>query len=200
MINKQIYPKTKRIPLSNKIYVTEKIDGSNLGLFNLNDKLYIAQRGLVFSIDEIEEVKSKMYRGLYAWLKENAENIKLNQNSCIFGEWLGMGQIKYGEIFNEKLLMFAKANVDDEFNVTNLNYDHNLFKYSFINEERPTFIGIVPMVSVLNKMPTKEELDKLYADYSILVNRKVEGLIVNFNNNILKYVRFKNGKEQEHHE
>ena len=200
MINKQIYPKTKRIPLSNTIYVTEKIDGSNLGLFNLNDKLYIAQRGLVFSIDEIEEVKSKMYRGLYAWLKENAENIKLNNNSCIFGEWLGMGQIKYGEIFNEKLLMFAKANVDDEFNVTNLNYDHNLFKYSFTTEERPTFIGIVPTAAVLNKMPTKEELDKLYANYSILVNRKVEGLIINFNNNILKYVRFKNGKEQEHHE
>ena len=200
MINKQIYPKTKRIPLSNTIYVTEKIDGSNLGLFNLNDKLYIAQRDLVFSIDEIEEIKDKMYKGLYAWLKENAENIKLNNNSCIFGEWLGMGQIKYGEIFNEKLLMFAKANVDDEFNVTNLKYDHNLFKYSFINEERPTFIGLVPMVSVLNKMPTKEELDKLYTDYSNLVNRKVEGLIINFNNNILKYVRFKNGKEQEHHE
>lgn len=200
MINKQIYPKTKRIPLSNTIYVTEKIDGSNLGLFNLNDKLYIAQRGLVFSIDEIEEIKEKMYKGLYAWLKENAENIKLNNNSCIFGEWLGMGQIKYGEIFNEKLLMFAKANIDDEFNVTNLKYDHNLFKYSFINEERPTFIGLVPMVSVLNKMPTKEELDKLYIDYSNLVNRKVEGLIVNFNNNILKYVRFKNGKEEEHHE
>ena len=200
MINKQIYPKTKRIPLSNTIYVTEKIDGSNLGIFNLNDKLYIAQRGLVFSIDEVEELKDKMYKGLYAWLKENAENIKLNQNSCIFGEWLGMGQIKYGEIFNEKLLMFAKANVDDEFNVTNLNYDHSLFKYSFINEERPSFIGIVPIVAVLNKMPTKEELDKLYVDYSNLVNRKVEGLIINFNNNILKYVRFKNGKEEEHHE
>ena len=200
MINKQIYPKTKRIPLSNTIYVTEKIDGSNLGIFNLNDKLYIAQRGLVFSIDEIEEVKSKMYKGLYAWLKENAENIKLNQNSCIFGEWLGMGQIKYGEIFNEKLLMFAKANVDDEFNVTNLKYDHSLFKYSFINEERPTFIGLVPMVSILNEMPTKEELDKIYENYLNLVNRKVEGLIINFNNNILKYVRFKNGKEEEHHE
>mgnify|MGYP000844434997 CR=1 FL=1 len=200
MINKQIYPKTKRIPLSNTIYITEKIDGSNLGLFNLNDKLYIAQRGLVFSIDEIEEIKEKMYRGLYSWLKENAENIKLNNNSCIFGEWLGMGQIKYGEIFNEKLLMFAKANIDDEFNVTNLKYDHSLFKYSFTNEGRPTFIGIVPIVAVLNKMPTKEELDKLYADYSNLVNRKVEGLIVNFNNNILKYVRFKNGKEEEHHE
>jgi len=160
MINKQIYPKTKRIPLSSAIYVTEKIDGSNLGLFNLNDKLYIAQRGLVFSIDEIEEVKSKMYKGLYAWLKENAENIKLNNNSCIFGEWLGMGQIKYGEIFNEKLLMFAKANVDDEFNVTNLNYDHSLFKYSFINQERPTFIGIVPIAAVLNKMPTKEETEE----------------------------------------
>ena len=200
MINKQIYPKTKRIPLSNTIYVTEKIDGSNLGLFNLNDKLYIAQRGLVFSIDEIEETKDKMYRGLYAWLKENAENIKLNNNSCIFGEWLGMGQIKYGKIFNEKLLMFAKANIDDEFNVTNLKYDHSLFKYSFINEERPTFIGIVPIVAILNKMPTKEELDKLYVDYSNLVNRKVEGLIINFNNNILKYVRFKNGKEEEHHE
>ena len=200
MINKQIYPKTKRIPLSNTIYVTEKIDGSNLGLFNLNDKLYIAQRGLVFSIDEIEEIKDKMYRGLYSWLKENAENIKLNNNSCIFGEWLGMGQIKYGEIFNEKLLMFAKANIDDEFNVTNLKYDHSLFKYSFINEERPTSIEIVPIVAILNKMPTKEELDKLYLDYSNLVNRKVEGLIVNFNNNILKYVRFKNGKEQEHHE
>ena len=200
MINKQIYPKTKRIPLSNTIYVTEKIDGSNLGLFNLNDKLYIAQRGLVFSIDEIEEIKDKMYKGLYAWLKENAENIKLNNNSCIFGEWLGMGQIKYGEIFNGRLLMFAKANIDDEFNVTNLKYDHVLFKYSFINEERPIFIGIVPMVAILNKMPTKEELDKLYLDYSNLVNRKVEGLIINFNNNILKYVRFKNGKEEEHHE
>ena len=63
MINKQIYPKTKRIPLSNTIYVTEKIDGSNLGLFNLNDKLYIAQRGLVFSIDEIEEFLEEVRKG-----------------------------------------------------------------------------------------------------------------------------------------
>lgn len=42
---KEIYPKTKRVSCrGDKVYLTEKLDGSNLVFFKKEDLLFIAQR------------------------------------------------------------------------------------------------------------------------------------------------------------
>ena len=203
MIKKCIYPKTERVKVeqSNVCEVTEKLDGSNLCIFKKNDILYIAQRNNIFSIEEIEEVKDKLYSGLYAWLLEHKEVLgkELRNDSCVCGEWLGMGKLKYdvGE-FDKRYYMFAKANINDDFELYNIYYYHELFKYPFESLEIPSFIGIVPVAYELGIVPTKEKLDELYEKYCSKVNRNVEGFVVNYSNHITKYVRMKNGKLQEH--
>lgn len=200
MIKKEMYPKTQRLKCSgDKIQITEKLDGSNLVIFKKNDELYIAQRNNIFSINELEENKDKLYKGLYQWILDNKDNINLNSNSAICGEWLGMGQIKYTiDKFDKKYYMFAKANVDDEFNLYNLNYEHELFIYPFENQQIPNFIGIVPVVTELKVLPDKNYLDRIYKKYCEKEERNIEGFVINYNNNISKYVRMKNGKLKEH--
>lgn len=202
MIKKEIYPKTKRVSCKgDKVYITEKLDGSNLVIFKKDNELYIAQRKNIFKIDELEEVKSILYKGLYQWLVDNKDVLinELHNNSAICGEWLGMGCLKYTiDEFDKKWYMFAKANIEDDFNLYNLNYDHSLFIYPFISQEIPNFIGVVPEVVELNVLPTKEHLDSIYEKYCNKVNRNVEGFVVNYKNIITKYVRMKNGKLQEH--
>lgn len=202
MIKKEIYPKTKRVSCSgDKVYITEKLDGSNLVFFKKNDELYIAQRKTIINISELEEAKDKLYKGLYQWLLDNKDYLQeqLINDSAICGEWLGMGKLKYdvGE-FDKKWYMFAKANIDDEYNLYNLIYDHELFKYPFINQEIPKFIGVVPEITELIFLPTKENLDFIYETYTDGVKRDVEGFVVNYKNIIFKYVRMKNGKLEEH--
>lgn len=202
MIKKEIYPKTKRVSCSgDKVYITEKLDGCNLVFFKKNDELYFAQRRNIININELEEVKDILYKGLYQWLLDNKAYLQeqLINDSAICGEWLGMGCLKYTiDEFDKKWYMFAKANIDDEYNLYNLIYDHELFKYPFLNQEIPNFIGIVPEVAELVVLPTKEHLDSIYEKYSSKVNRNVEGFVVNYKNIITKYVRMKNGKLQEH--
>lgn len=204
MIKKGIYPKTKRVKCSgDKIYVTEKLDGSNLVFFKKNDIIHIAQRKNIYTINDIEntEIKGIMYKGLYQWLIDNKAILEeeLLENSVICGEWLGMGCLKYSvDEFDKRWYMFAKANIDDEYNLYNIIYDHNLFKYPFKNQMIPKFIGIVPNVAELNVLPNKEYLDSIYEKYCNKVKRNVEGFIVNHNNIISKYVRMKNGKLREH--
>lgn len=186
MIKKEIYPKTKRVSCAgDKVYITEKLDGSNLVFFKKDDELYIAQRKNIFKITELEDVKDILYKGLYQWLIDNKDVLidELHNNSAICGEWLGMGCLKY---------------TIDEFNLYNLNYEHSLFIYPFISQKIPTFIGIVPEVIELNVIPTKEHLDSIYEKYLSKVNRNVEGFVINYKNMITKYVRMKNGKLQEH--
>lgn len=202
MIKKEIYPKTKRVSCSgDKVYITEKLDGSNLVFFKKNDELYIAQRKTIINISELEEAKDKLYKGLYQWLLDNKDYLQeqLINDSAICGEWLGMGKLKYdvGE-FDKKWYMFAKANIDDEYNLYNLIYDHELFKYPFINQEIPKFIGVVLEITELIFLPTKENLDFIYETYTDGVKRDVEGFVVNYKNIIFKYVRMKNGKLEEH--
>lgn len=202
MIKKEIYPKTKRVScVGDKVYITEKLDGSNLVFFRKNEKLYIAQRNNIFCIDELEEAKGILYKGLYQWLIEHKAVLEngIHEGSAICGEWLGMGALKYdvGE-FDKRWYMFAKANIDDNFNLYNLVYDHSLFIYPFICQEIPSFIGIVPEVGELNVIPNKEHLDSIYEKYVSKVNRNVEGFVVNYKNIITKYVRMKNGKLREH--
>lgn len=202
MIKKEIYPKTKRVSCSgDKVYITEKLDGSNLVFFKKDNELYVAQRKNIFKITELEEVKSVLYKGLYQWLIDNKDVLiqELHNDSAICGEWLGMGQIKYSvDEFDKRFYMFAKANIDDEFNLYNLIYDHNLFIYPFVSQEIPKFIGVVPEVIELLVLPTKEYLDSIYETYTNRTKRNVEGFVLNYKNIITKYVRMKNGKLQEH--
>lgn len=202
MIKKEIYPKTKRVSCAgDKVYLTEKLDGSNLVFFKKYDILYFAQRNNIISVDEIEEQKRILYKGLYRWLMDNKGYLQeqLLNNSAICGEWLGMGCLKYNvDEFDKKWYMFAKANIDDDYNLYNLIYDHELFIYPFANQEFPKFLGIVPEVQELNVLPNKEHLDSIYEKYTNKVNRSVEGFVINYKNIITKYVRMKNGKLREH--
>ena len=170
MIKKEIYPKTQRVKCAGeKVQVTEKLDGSNLCIFKLNDKCYIAQRNNIFTFEELEENKDKLYKGVYQWIQDNKEIFEDNllNNAVICGEWLGMGQIKYSvDKFDKRLYMFAKANIDEDFNLYNINYNHSLFIYPFENQEIPHIIGIVPVVTDLNVIPTKEHLDSIYEKYN----------------------------------
>lgn len=59
-----LYPKTQRVSMKNKIVITEKLDGSNIGIFKVDGKLLIAQRNYVFHEDELNENKEKLYSGL----------------------------------------------------------------------------------------------------------------------------------------
>lgn len=203
MLKKEIYPKTKRVSCNgNKVYITEKLDGSNLCIFKKDDELFVAQRNNIFIFSELEEMKDKLYKGLYQWLIDNKDDLyDLHNNSAICGEWMGMGCLKYTiDEFDKKFYMFAKANVDDNFVLNNLIYDHELFIYPFQSQTIPKCIGIVPEVAELNVLPDKSYLDVLYQRYTDKVKRNVEGFVVNYRNIISKYVRMKNGKLQEHHE
>lgn len=164
-----------------------------------NGKLLIAQRNYVFNIDEIDENKNALYSGLYGWLKEYGEDLtnRLIEGSGLFGEWIGMGKLKYN--FNKKLYMFAKANYENG-KVKNIYYDHDLFIYPFENQEFPEYIGVVPVVSTLKEYPEIDTLNKLYSDYTYNIERNVEGFIIIHDNSIKKYVRMKNGIIKDHHE
>lgn len=203
MIKKEIYPKTQRVICEGaKIQITEKLDGSNLVIFKLNDDLYIAQRNTIFNCNEInDENKQSLYKGLYQWIDDNMETLynELHEGSAICGEWLGMGKIKYDvSEFDKRFYMFAKANITEGFDLYNLNYDHELFIYQFASQEIPKFIGVVPVVKEIRNIPNKEQLDKIYEEYTNKEKRNVEGFVVNYDNRITKYVRMKNGKLQEH--
>lgn len=203
MIKKTIYPKTERVKISseNTCEITEKLDGSNLCIFKLNDKLYLAQRNNIIPVDELEENKNLLYKGLYAWITGYKEHLKeeLHEGACICGEWLGMGKLKYMvDEFDKRFYMFAKANVNPQMELYNFRYYHSLFIYPFKSQIVPNYIGIVPIAYTLGIVPDKNKLDELYNAYCKRVNRNVEGFVVNYNDRISKYVRMKNGKLSEH--
>ena len=202
MIKKTIYQKTQRVTGLNKIIITEKIDGSNLTFFKHKDELYFAQRNFIFKLSELEEIKQKVYKGLYDWLTEHGKDLeeRLNNNSVICGEWVGMGRIKYGHAFDDiKFLMFAKANVNDKFDLFNINYYQEFFIYPFVDKDIPDYIGKVPVAFTVTKQPEIKDLNERYDLYTNSVNRNVEGFIINSGNSVSKYVRLKDGKLTEHH-
>lgn len=203
MLKKTLYPKTERVKVEtpSTCQITEKLDGSNLCIFKLNDSIHFATRNLVFPIYEVEDVKDKLYKGLYQWIIDNAESLQkeLRETSCVCGEWLGMGKLKYdvGE-FGKKFYMFAKANINDNLELYNIRYYHDLFVYPFESLEIPKYIGVVPVAYELKIIPNKDKLDELYEKYTTVKKRNVEGFVVNYENRITKYVRMKNGKLTEH--
>ena len=198
MIKKELYPKTPRIKVGGEsIKITEKLDGSNLIIYKLLGVIYFAQRNTIFSYEELEENKDKLYKGLLGWANAHIKQLEkeLYEGSCICGEWLGMGKIKYTvDEFDKRFYMFAKARIDIFLNLSNLNYDHEQFIYPFESQIIPSFIGVVPTVGNIPYLPDKEALDLIYERYCTKVNRQVEGFVIEFHNIITKYVRMKNGK------
>ena len=100
MIKKTLYPKTKRVQYKNRVVITEKLDVSNIGFFKVNGELVIAQRNNILLMSELEENKQMLYKGLKSWIDENGEDLKnrLMEGSGLFGEWIGMGKIKYPDL------------------------------------------------------------------------------------------------------
>ena len=70
MEKKTLYPKTKRVQFKNRVVITEKLDGSNIGFFKVNGKLLIAQRNNIFTMDELEENKGMLYKGLMRLVRD----------------------------------------------------------------------------------------------------------------------------------
>lgn len=205
MIKKSVYPKTERIKDNHKVVITEKLDGSNLVFFKLNEELHIAQRNNIYKLSDIDSVKDIMYRGLYVWLEEHGKELEssMYELSAICGEWIGMGHIKYGEHLDKKYYMFAKSNINEEtMELKKILYRQDLFIYPFINQEIPSFMGIVPITHELDYMPKISDLDKMFTDYESYIGRLVEGFIVlnGESGTIKKYVRRKGkgGVLQDH--
>lgn len=202
MLKKEIYPKTSRVSVNGDyIEITEKLDGSNLVIFKLNDEIYFAQRNTILKYSELEENKQILYKGLLGWANDHIQVLKeqLYEGSCLCGEWLGMGKLKYTvDEFDKRFYMFAKARIDETIKLTNLNYNHTEFIFPFNNQIIPEFIGIVPVVGLIPYLPDKKALDGMYERYCKKVNRTVEGFVINYHNIITKYVRMKNGKLVEY--
>ncbi len=205
MIKATLYPKTTRVSTKAKgIVLTEKLDGSNIGFFVKDNELHIAQRNSIFTMSEALDTSSPTsqgcYKGLLNWLNTYGQSLKdtIYEGTVIFGEWIGMGQLKY--TFEDKFFMFAKGRFDDFGNVIKLTYDLSLLHYAFNNQEIPDFIKRVPKVIELGSYPTVEQLDVIYEEYTKEVGRNVEGFVINQNENIRKYVRMKNGKLSPHTE
>lgn len=207
MIKQTLYPKTSRVNPSEKYLITEKLDGSNLTFFKLDDMLYIGQRNYIFTLDECynnPDSNSRLYNGLSNLLARHGKNLEtaLVDGSAIVGEWLSMGHIKYSYDEVNRFYQFAKANVKlnefDEYSMYNIYYDMDLFKYSYADQEKPSYINTVPVVKQINAVSI-DDLNKLYDEYTDQVDRDVEGFVVSKGKGFVqKYVRMKNGKLQEH--
>ena len=211
MIELTLYPKTTRYSESEKGYIiTEKLDGSNLGIGRIGDKLYIAQKNYVYPVELGVHGSSVVYKGLTEFFREYEKQLKelIYDGSIIFGEWLGMGKIKYLHLeeFKNRFYMFAKGRislVDGKLELTNLVYDLDLLHYAFITQEIPNFISIIPLVDTVKSNITLEKLDEIYSNYCEEKGRKVEGFVIYDyqNKTIKKYVRYnREGKLVPHKE
>lgn len=210
MIKMTLYPKTSRFSENEKGFIlTEKLDGSNLGIGKIGEQIYICQRNYVFTLDEVIEGTKLEYKGLRGWLIEHQRELKelIYDGSIMFGEWLGMGKISYLHLdkFKDRFYVFAKGRIklnDDKLELSNLVYDLDLLHYVFTNQEFPNFISKVPFVDKLKDINT-ETLDKVYNDYINKENRKVEGFVIyDIRSKVIKkYVRYnREGKLVSHKE
>lgn len=207
IIKCSIYPKTTRFGKEErKVFLTEKIDGSNLTFFKFENELYIAQRNNIYKFKDFKENKDGfngiIYKRLTPFLEQFGDDLeeKLYNGSAICGEWLGQSKIKYDNRFNTRFLLFAKARIiktEDTFLLQNIVYNPDLIHWA-VGETLPDYLDTVPLVKELDHYPNLDELDKIYLEYSEKQDSKVEGFIINNNNKIEKYVRFKNGVLEPH--
>lgn len=200
MIKKSLYPKTKRKSRTHRITVTEKMNGSNIGFFNLNGKLIIAQRNVIFSLDDIDNPSFSLYGGLREWLMDNGDDLlkSLYENSGVFAEWMYERTGKY-DVF-----IFAKARITKTFKIENMKYERDTFRYAFYPNEYviPEYLSLAPLVLDV-KLPFDikvGDLDSLYEEYSMDKDYLVEGFVI-YNHTydyIDKYIRAKRGVKEEH--
>ena len=209
-IKMTIYPKTTRFSENEKGFIiTEKLDGSNLGIGRIGDTIYICQRNNVYTLEEGIHGSDITYKGLNGWLKENETELRniIYDGSIMFGEWLGMGKIKYLHLdkFKNRFYMFAKGRIslkDGNLELSNLVYDLDLLHYVFNTQEFPDFISRVPLVRGIKDL-SLENLDNLYESYVEKEGRQVEGFIIYDKRSkiIKKYVRYnREGKLVPHKE
>lgn len=211
MIKITLYPKTTRYNDNEKGYIiTEKLDGSNLGIGRIGEQIYICQRNYVFTLEEIINGTKLEYKGLRDWLVKHEQELKelIYDGSIMFGEWLGMGKISYLHLdkFKNRFYMFAKGRINlnnNNLELSDLVYDPNLLFYAFTSQEIPSFISIVLIVDTEIKSISTEVLDNLYEVYCNEEQRQVEGFIIldKSSNTIRKYVRYnREGKLVPHKE
>lgn len=212
MVKQTLFPKIKRVEINKKYQITEKLDGSNLGIAKIGYNLYFCQRNIIFNTFEIYDNKNILYKNLETWIIENKETLleALNDNIIIFGEWLGMGKIKYNNM--KQFNLFAKAQIEYNYNfydgittfsIENLDFEVDKLKYAFKNENIPSFISLVPTIDNDLELINKQTLDELYDKYSESQDRIVEGFVILDESEptyVRKYVRCKNGKLQEHYQ
>jgi len=194
-MKKTLYPKTQRLWYVNNVVVTEKLDWSNLWIFMLWWELIIAQRNNVYKLSEADP--NIAYKWLIWWLNENKDKIDLHEWSWVFGEWIWMWQIWYWWFLKHKFYIFAKANIDENLDVRNINYYQILFVYSFLSQEIPEFMWLVPVVWEYDFINV-DMLDRIYDEYVLSIGRKCEWFICYQQWSINKYVRYKDWKETPH--
>lgn len=208
---RKLYPSTPRLGrgVEQEWLITEKLDGSNLCFFKKDGILHIAQRNNIYTLGDMEtdvDVQRIAYKGLMGWLRSFGTQLEeeLHERSVICGEWLGMGKLKYEDLMSDdtRFYMFAKANINENGEMTGRSFNHGLFKYSFRGIGIPGYIRVVPVVDAMNHLPSREELDDLYEWY--YKGRRVEGLVVTSSGKdatIYKYVRINgSGNLVEHSE
>lgn len=203
----KLYPNTQRIKNSGTPYlVTEKLDRKNISIYKLDGKLFVGLRNNVFTLDEMVDKDNKSTSEFRDWFEKHGLDLqeKLYEGSCIHGEWLKRGIYirdykKAG--FDKGIYLFAKSRISkDGTSIEKLNYHLDELKYPFDGAEIPEYIGLVPKVSDIWVVPTKEVLDELYEKYTDGLDRRVEGFVVSRNNTIEKYLRYEGGKPVEYDE
>lgn len=100
---------------------------------------------------------------------------------------------------NKKFYAFAKAQlVGPSFDIQYLDQKIDNLHYIFQESRIPDCIGVVPVVNTQKTYPSIADLDVLYGNYCLQVERNVEGFVVWAEGSIAKYVRMKGGKLQPH--
>lgn len=205
MIKLKLYGSTKRVG-TDTIQITEKLDGSNLGIFRIDDKLLIAQRNWVMVYPDDILNKQIMYKGLLDWLDKHGAVLRdslINYNG-VFGEWMGMGRLKNDDARQFNIFSKGKLRLGDDntYYVDNMRYDVDNLNYVFNDGIVPDIdsLTFVPVVTTFDTYPDIDTLDALYEDYINVVGRDVEGFIVTVNGgNPRKYVRNKSGSVHPHY-
>ena len=204
--NNMVYPKTKRISKTDFVWqITEKMDGSNLTFFKFDDDLYLATRNNVFNwTDEKPTSQDIQYKGLFVWMENYSKLLyeKLNNHEALFGEWLGMGKIKYEDYFPQFNLFaygYMHQNEDGKFEEGYINRDLNKITDFLVEHDLNRDFITVPFVDYTDSL-SPDLIDWYYNKYRDEKAHEVEGFILTNldSGEVRKYVRYKDGKMSEH--
>ncbi|WP_288867277.1 RNA ligase family protein [uncultured Sneathia sp.] len=83
MIKQTLFPKIKRMEINKKYQITEKLDGSNLGIARIGYNLYFCQRNTILTTFDIHDNKNILYKNLENWIIENKETLLETLNDIL---------------------------------------------------------------------------------------------------------------------